>query len=84
MAKEPMRNGQSQKQRFIDAAREAGASEDPLEFERALRGVAKAPPPASVQRRKIVHDSDCAVNNGPAYKAGPCDCGAEERAKAER
>jgi len=22
-----------------------------------------------------VHWSDCAVNNGPAYPAGPCDCG---------
>lgn len=22
-----------------------------------------------------IHWSDCAVNNGPAYPAGPCDCG---------
>jgi hypothetical protein len=21
------------------------------------------------------HWSDCAMNNGPAYEAGPCDCG---------
>lgn len=21
------------------------------------------------------HYSDCAVNNGPAYEPGPCDCG---------
>jgi hypothetical protein len=23
----------------------------------------------------IIHASDCAVHNGPAYPAGPCDCG---------
>jgi hypothetical protein len=23
----------------------------------------------------ILHASDCAVHNGPAYPAGPCDCG---------
>lgn len=27
--------------------------------------------------KEIVHDSDCAVNNEPAFPAGPCDCGAE-------
>ncbi len=46
------RKEKSQRQRFIEAAREAGASEDPLEFERALRGVAKAPPTEKVQERK--------------------------------
>jgi hypothetical protein len=25
-----------------------------------------------------LHWSDCAVNNGPAYPAGPCDCGVEQ------
>jgi hypothetical protein len=24
------------------------------------------------------HASDCAVHNGPAYPAGPCDCGVSE------
>lgn len=24
---------------------------------------------------KSAHWSDCAVHNGPAYAAGPCDCG---------
>jgi len=24
----------------------------------------------------VIHASDCAVHNGPAYPAGPCDCGA--------
>ena len=42
----------SQRQRFIEAAREVGASEDPLEFERVLRGIAKAPPTKKVQARK--------------------------------
>ena len=23
----------------------------------------------------VIHASDCAVHNGPAYPAGPCDCG---------
>ncbi len=25
---------------------------------------------------EIVHASDCALHNEPAYPAGPCDCGA--------
>ena len=28
-----------------------------------------------------IHWSDCAVNNGPAYPAGPCDCGMLEFAE---
>lgn len=27
--------------------------------------------------RPLVHASDCATSNGPAYKTGPCDCGAK-------
>lgn len=27
----------------------------------------------------VVHDSDCAVHNEPAYPNGPCDCGYLER-----
>ena len=30
---------------------------------------------AAEEARKL-HRSDCAVNNGPAYESGPCDCGA--------
>ena len=33
--------------------------------------------------KEIMHDSDCAVYNEPAYPAGPCDCGAEARAKRQ-
>ncbi len=29
----------------------------------------------------IVHFSDCAVYNGPAYEPGPCDCGAAKAHK---
>lgn len=70
-----------QHKRFVDAAREAGASEDEDVFDKALKKIASAPAPASVQKRKIQHDSDCAVHNGPAYPAGPCDCGAEARSR---
>jgi hypothetical protein len=28
---------------------------------------------------EAVHASDCAVHNGPALEAGPCDCGATAR-----
>lgn len=27
------------------------------------------------QRAMTEHASDCSVHNGPAYPAGPCDCG---------
>lgn len=71
------RKSNSQSDKFIAAAREAGASDDAVDFDRALGKIAKAPPPKSVQKRKLQHASDCAVHNGPAYEAGPCDCGAE-------
>lgn len=29
----------------------------------------------------LIHDSDCAVHNEPAYPAGPCNCGAELTAR---
>jgi hypothetical protein len=28
------------------------------------------------QSKKIIHASDCAIHNAPAYEPGPCDCGA--------
>lgn len=28
-----------------------------------------------MKNQKTMHWSDCAVNNGPALKPGPCDCG---------
>lgn len=41
-----------QGRRFIDAAREAGVSEDEAAFDRALGKIAKAPPPETVKGRK--------------------------------
>lgn len=43
---------QDQKQRFIDAARQLGADEDPEAFKERLKKLVKAPPPASATRRK--------------------------------
>lgn len=47
-----MTKSKTQRQRFIEAARDVGASEDLLEFERVLRGIAKAPPTKKVQASK--------------------------------
>ena len=30
------------------------------------------------QQEPVQHWSDCAVHNGPAYPAGPCDCGVKK------
>jgi len=30
------------------------------------------------EKKTFSHRSDCAVHNGPAYPAGPCDCGVEK------
>jgi hypothetical protein len=42
-----------------------------------------APKPAHCQctacKDGIFHASDCAVHNGPAYPAGPCDCGVAQK-----
>jgi hypothetical protein len=44
-----------------------------------------APKPAHCQctacKDGILHASDCAVHNGPAYPAGPCDCGVAQPAQ---
>lgn len=41
-----------QSKRFIDAARELEADDDPECFDRALKKLAEAPPPDTVQERK--------------------------------
>jgi hypothetical protein len=56
---------QSQRERFVETARKLEVDESGETFERAF---SKIVPPKN-------HASDCAVNNGPAYEAGPCDCG---------
>lgn len=43
---------QSQRERFIQAAREVGADEKEETFDRVLRKIASAPPPKTVKKRK--------------------------------
>lgn len=57
-----------QADKFRHAAREVEADESEEAFDRQLKQV--------VGGRAIVHASDCAVHNAPAYEPGPCDCGA--------
>jgi hypothetical protein len=47
-----MSKEKSQKRKFIEVARELGCKEDPRAFDRALKKIAKAPPPETVQERK--------------------------------
>lgn len=48
--RKPAEDTRTQRQKFIDAAREHGASESEAIFERALRKVAKSPP---IKRKAI-------------------------------
>ena len=47
-----MAKRKTQVQKFIEAAKSSGAIEDPVEFNRMLGGIAKAPAPETVQDRK--------------------------------
>jgi hypothetical protein len=60
---------QSQKERFIETAKSLDADESGKTFEKAFSKIVPA-------KRKILHSSDCATNNAPAFPAGACDCGA--------
>jgi hypothetical protein len=42
----------TQRERFIEAARELGLPEDEEAFDRALKKIASAPPPETVEKRK--------------------------------
>lgn len=66
----------TQPERFAEASRQLGCDEREEAFDAALRKVAKAP-----RATRIRHRSDCAVHNGPALPAGPCDCGATKPAR---
>lgn len=68
---------EEQHSEFVKTARALGCDEDEDAFDKALRKVATAGKP-------VVHKSDCAVHDAPAYKASACTCGAEEKAKARR
>lgn len=65
---------QPQRQRFVETAKEAEADESGEKFEKAF---------AKIVSPKV-HASDCAVHNGPAMKAGPCDCGLITLSERER
>jgi len=47
-----------------DKARDDGGPPPPL----------PAVDPQAVPAGPLIHDSDCAIHNGPAMAAGPCDC----------
>jgi hypothetical protein len=46
------RRALDQHKRFVEAARTIAAAEDEESFDKALRRIASAPPPKSVQKRK--------------------------------
>lgn len=48
----PTDKTRSQHKKFIQAAREAGADEDPEAFKERLKRLVNAPPPQTVQERK--------------------------------
>jgi hypothetical protein len=51
--KPPPPDEKPQRERFIETAREIGASEDPEEFERVFREVVKAPIPTEKRRTPV-------------------------------
>jgi len=69
-----MTDKKQQRDRFIAAARDLGADEDRGAFRERLKRLVAAPPNRATPRNLSEHDSDCAVHNGPAFEAGPCDC----------
>lgn len=79
MAKAPKEEAKSQRQRFIEAARQAEADESEEAFEQRLKTVAGGNSAnKSKKRESHAHASDCATHNGPAMPAGPCDCDADD------
>jgi len=52
--KPPPPDQKPQRERFIETAREIGASEDPEAFERVFREVVRAPPPPKPTTRQPI------------------------------
>jgi hypothetical protein len=69
MSKPMPANKLSQAERFAEVARELECDESEEAFAQIVRKVAGSRP-------KVVHASDCAMCNVPAYEPGPCTCGA--------
>jgi hypothetical protein len=58
--------------KFKEAARALETDEDEDKFNSTLKTIAQA----SGEARAVVHASDCALHDAPAYEAGSCTCGA--------
>lgn len=69
-------NESQQYDKFREAARELGCDESEERFDAALGKIVAFKPDEKREARAVAHASDCAVHNGPAFDAGPCDCGA--------
>jgi hypothetical protein len=58
-----------------------------IDEQRALDALMRKAQPAHCQcpacKDGVLHASDCAVHNGPAYPAGPCDCGVAQNTERE-
>lgn len=67
----------SQIQKFRETARKIETDDSEERFDHFLGKVARH----KSEARPVVHASDCAAHDAPAYEAGPCTCGA---IKAER
>jgi len=74
--KSPAKPPASQIDGFRSAARELGCDESEERFDAALGKIVAFKPDEKREARAVAHASDCAVHNGPAFDAGPCDCGA--------
>jgi hypothetical protein len=70
----PKKKPRGQPKAFVEPARALGCDEHEGAFDRKLKRIAMAPKP-------IIHKSDCAVHDAPAYKPGRCTCGAEAKAR---
>ena len=68
---------QAKRQAAMDKVN-AEFNEEYIKYRTAFPKGYTAPKQESVQ-----HWSDCAVHNGPAYPAGPCDCGVEKEPPSE-
>jgi hypothetical protein len=76
-ADDPKKDEKEQAAAFRKAARELGCDDDEERFQGVLKKLGRQ----KGEARAVVHASDCAVHDAPAYEAGPCNCGA---IKAER
>jgi hypothetical protein len=72
MEKRKRPSADEQLKRFDEMSRKLGCDEDDATFDKNLKKIASAKP--------VIHASDCAVHDAPAYEPGRCTCGAEAKA----